>query len=169
MLAAHDDGFFRTSIHTESTVNAAHHIDVEPEREFFDFGIRVLARFDVDTLGGTDRRAHVTRHAFQASVIPDRQNVCAAKPFRIWTGLLWIIDCWCVAFEQTREEVTDSNGKSSKRGPNGCVLPAGSLTDIDDRHIDCVATLHRSHRRTSCGVCTGVIPSRPIESDSMPE
>src|SRR5215475_7726793 len=146
MFAAHDDGFFRASIHAKSTVNAAHHIDVEPNRKFFDFGIRVFARFDVDALCRTDRRAHVTRNALQASVIPDSQNVCTAKSFRIRTGLLGIVDGWGVTSEQTPEQVPYSDGKSSKRGPDGCAFPTGSLTDIDDRHVHSVAALHRSHR-----------------------
>src|SRR5215831_11393564 len=41
VLATHDDRFLRTSIDTKTAVNAAHHVDVESQRKFFDFGIRM--------------------------------------------------------------------------------------------------------------------------------
>src|SRR5262249_17198043 len=45
MFAAEDDCFFRTRIHAEAAVDAAHHIDIEPERKFFDLRIGMLTGF----------------------------------------------------------------------------------------------------------------------------
>src|SRR5439155_17013962 len=51
VFTAHDDGLFRAGIDTKPTVDASHHIDIETCREFFDFGVWMLARLDIDTLG----------------------------------------------------------------------------------------------------------------------
>src|SRR2546428_4840569 len=126
MFAAHDDRFFRTGVHTESAIDAAHHIDVEPKWKFFDLGIRMFAGFNIDALRGADRRAHVTRDTFQTSVASDGKNMCATKPFRIWTALLGIVDGGGVSFEQAGEQPPESDAKSTKCGPNRRVFETGS-------------------------------------------
>src|SRR5215510_1141585 len=154
MFPAHDDCFFRTGVDTESAVNAPHHIDVESQRKFFDLGVGMFAGFDVDALSGTDRGAHVTRDAFQTPIIPDGEYMGAAETFGIWTGLLWIIDGRRVASKQTHEEASQGNRKSTKGRPYRSMLSPGSFADVDDRDVDCVATLYRSHCSTSCDVCS---------------
>src|SRR3989442_5812401 len=69
VLAAHDDGFFRARVDAEPAVDAAHHVDIKALRELLDFRIRMLAGFNVNALGRTDRGAHVTGYALQASII----------------------------------------------------------------------------------------------------
>src|SRR5262245_12675250 len=103
VFAAHDDRFLRTGVHTESAVDASHHVDVETEGVFFDLRVWMFARFDVDALRRADRRAHVTRDALQASVTPNRQDVGASKPFRVRATLFRVVDGWSVALEQTHE------------------------------------------------------------------
>src|SRR5262245_59279993 len=43
VFAAHDDGFFRASVHAESTIDAAHHVDIEALWKLFDLRIRVFS------------------------------------------------------------------------------------------------------------------------------
>jgi len=111
MFAAHDDGFFRTGIDTEATIDAAHHIDVEPGREFFDFRVRVFTCFDVDALRGADCRAHIARNTFQAAVASYGKDMRAAESLGVGPGLLGIIDCRYVAFEEAGEKPPERDCK----------------------------------------------------------
>src|ERR1051326_4593105 len=72
MLAAHDDRFLWACIHAKTTVDAAHHVDIKPGREFLDLRVGMLAGFDVNAFRRADRRAHVAGDAFQAAVVSDR-------------------------------------------------------------------------------------------------
>ena len=168
VLTAHDDGFFRAGVDAKPAVNASHHVDIETSGELFDFGVWMLARLDINALGRTDRRAHVTRHAFQASIVAHRQNVRAAKTLGVRARLLWIINGWRVAFEQTGKEAPQGYPKGFKCGPHRRVFLPSSFADMDDGDIHGVAAFNRRHRTTSYTGCAGVAPSEPTPSWSTP-
>src|SRR5687767_3849492 len=149
MFAAHNDGFFRACVHAEAAVNAPHHVDIEPIWKLFDFGIWMFARFNVDALGRTDRRAHVTGNAFKAAIVTNSENVGSAETFRVRTGLFGVIDGRGIPLEQTREKPPEGDRKCSKRGPNGKIFATRSVTDIDSWHVYGVTAFDRRHRATS--------------------
>src|SRR5262249_21184389 len=152
MLSAEDDRFFGTGVHTESAIYAAHHIDVEPGGIFFHFGVWMFPRFDIDALRRADRRTHVTRDTFQASVVSNGKDMRTTETFRIRAALFGIVDRWGVAFKETGKQPPERDRECAERAPHRCMFLARSFADIDHRNVHRIATFNRSHRSTSWGV-----------------
>src|SRR5215468_6555556 len=114
MLPAHDDRLLRTCIHAKTAIDASHHVDIEPFWKLLDLRIRVFARLDIDTFRRTDGRAHVAGDAFQTSVAPNGENMCASEAFGIRPGLFGIINRRRIAFEQTLEQMSQRYRKGAK-------------------------------------------------------
>src|SRR5262249_49110879 len=149
---------------------AAHHVDIEALRELFDFGVRMLAGFDVDAFGRANRRAHVARDAFETAVVSDGQNVGSAESLGVVPLLFGVTDGRNVSFEETQKQPAQRDAKRLERRPHGGVFTPGSFADIDYGDIDGVAASNRRHRATSwlgssgAGRAGGIIPSGPIRS-----
>src|SRR5437899_12005036 len=136
VFAAHDDRFFRAGVDAKAAIDTAHHIDVEPCWIFLDLRIRVLACFDIDALGGTNRRAHVARNAFKTAIIAHSQNMRATKSFGIWPRFFGVVDRWYITLKKTGEQPAEGDCKGAKRRPDGGVLPPRPLAGVDRRNLD---------------------------------
>src|SRR5512140_2290775 len=88
----HADGVLGARLDAEAADDAAQLVDLEAHRVLLDGLVVVLARLDVDALGGAGGGAHVAGHAAGLAVGAGNQPVHAAVPGRIRLALLRVVD-----------------------------------------------------------------------------
>ena len=80
----HTDGIARTRLYTVTTVDTPERVDLIPDWKFFNRIVRILARFDIDTLRRASRRAKKAGSALDRPVFLERQPM--ASTIGIWVG-----------------------------------------------------------------------------------
>jgi len=89
----HSDRVLGTSFDTEAAKDADAEIDIKHLRHFFDVGVRMFGRHDVNAARRADRLAHHAGYAARGTIFPPGQAVSRSKSlgkgaslFRILVG-----------------------------------------------------------------------------------
>src|SRR5439155_26402610 len=112
-------------IHAEAAHDAPQHVDLELHRVLLDPLVRLLARHDVDTIGMTDRRAHVTCDAFGRAVGTLREHVHAAEALAVVSLLLGVADRRRELSAQVRDHVLERDAEPFQRRGHGAARLLG--------------------------------------------